>query len=203
MRNEKSRHFSSWNFFFTPPLKSNAVGYLHWLAPATVICDSAAFLSPHSCNPPPLPQRTQSTRPNQRTATPPTPNPPWERGSTRRTRERTREQEREAKECVGVIYLLFRFWSRVWKDWVCCRVIRIPLTRYLNERCRPSSSRTSSFLPSFQTPYLLRQKPNQIELRRKCRHSCFYHVYENVTVYYNKSQWCYCCKTVYFSDSQM
>lgn len=70
------------------------------------------------------PWLTQSTPPNQRTATPsmppPTthPHPTLDGGSTRRTRDRAREQERDrgAKECVGVIYLLSRFWSRVWKD---------------------------------------------------------------------------------------
>lgn len=59
------------------------------------------------------------------------------------------------------------------------------------------SSVILSYFLLYSRCHICYTKKQKIELRRKCRHSCFYHVYENFTVYYNKSQWCYCCKTVF------
>lgn len=112
--------FLNGTFFFLSKKcfsKSNSVGYLHWMAPATVICDSSSIASSQLA-PTHYPL---SSPPNGHPAFPPkspllhlTHIHEQEGGSMRRVQEHTREQGREREQCVGVIYLLSRLGSQVW-----------------------------------------------------------------------------------------
>lgn len=142
---------------------------------------------------PPPPSRTQSTPPNQRTATP---------SMTLPTPPRWRKYEEDEGPCQG---------ARQSGKGMCRRFLFIQILvpgveglSLLLSNKNPTYSLFNQMLSSIILSYFLLHsrrsicytKKQKIELCRKCRHSCFYHVYENFTVYYNKSQWCYCCKTV-------
>lgn len=148
--------------------------------------------------PSPPPRLTQSTPPNQRTANPvpPTHHPPY---PGRRKYEEdegpcqgARERQRGKGMCRRYLFIVQILVPGV--EGLSLLLSNKNPTYSIFNQMRWSV--ILSYFPLHSRHHTRDTKKQEIELCRKRRHSCFYRVYEIFTVYYNKSQWCYCCKTV-------